>query len=85
MQYIDVWQVADGDWVLSGFWRLWGGEKIVLTKRKRAGIIGTQNIRERVDGKKYLCLKADRELPVGERREKDLGNIHPGAAGLKGE
>ena len=44
-----------------------------------------QNIRERDDGKKYLCLKADRELPVGERREKDLGNIHPGAAGLKGE
>lgn len=70
---------------MSGFWRFWNVEKIVLTKRNGAVIIGNQNIRERVDGKKYLCLKADRELPVGERREKDLGNIHPGAAELKGE
>ncbi len=56
---------------MSGFWRFWNVEKIVLTKRNGAVIIGNQNIRERVDGKKYLCLKADRELPVGERREKD--------------
>lgn len=45
-------------------------------------IMRNQNIRERDDGKKYLCLKADRELPVGERREKDREKIHPGAAGL---
>ena len=30
-------------------------------------------IRERDDEKKYFCLKADRELPVGERRKKDIG------------
>ena len=45
--------------------------KIFLTKRNAASIMKIQNIRERDDGKKYLCLKADRELPVGERREKD--------------
>lgn len=56
-----------------------------MTKQSVPFIMRNQNIRERDDGKKYLCLKADRELPVGERREKDLGNIHPGAAGLKGE
>ena len=61
---------------------VWNVEKIVLTKRNGAVIIGNQNIRERDDGKKYLCLKADRELPVGERREKDREKIHPGAAGL---
>ena len=60
--------------------------KTILTKGYAPGIMKNQNdIRERVDGKKYLCLKADRELPVGERREKDRGKIHPGAAGLKGE
>lgn len=59
------------------------GRKKDLTKKKMADIIRSQNTRECVDGKKYLCLKADRELPVGERREKDLGNIPPGAAGLK--
>lgn len=31
------------------------------------------NIREGDDEKKYLCLQADRELPVGERRKKDKG------------
>lgn len=35
------------------------------------------NIRESVDGKKYLCLQADRELPVGERRKKDIGKYIP--------
>ena len=30
-------------------------------------------IRERDDEKKYFCLQADRELPVGERRKKDNG------------
>ena len=30
-------------------------------------------IRERDEEKKYLCLQADRELPVGERRKKDNG------------
>ena len=59
--------------------------KTILTKGYAPGIMKNQNdIRERVDGKKYLCLKADRELPVGERREKGREKIHPGAAGLKG-
>ena len=57
----------------------------MLTKRYVPGIMKNQNIiRKCVDGKKYLCLKADRELPVGERREKGREKIHPGAAGLKG-
>lgn len=31
-----------------------------------------QNSEKRDDGKKYLCLKAVRELPVGERRKQDI-------------
>ncbi len=35
--------------------------------------ITKSNIRESDEEKKYLCLQADRELPVGERRKKDNG------------
>ena len=36
-------------------------------------IIDNHIFRERDDEKKYFCLQADRELPVGERRKKDNG------------
>lgn len=49
----------------------------MLTSTEAVCIIIDQNNRERNDGKKYLCLQADRELPVGERRKKGMGKYIP--------
>ena len=48
------------------------GQILLLTSGGAACIITNHN-RERDDEKKYLCLRADRELPVGERRGQGRG------------